>query len=92
MFISSPFPTSHIALIASSPAAGAINTAIIPAMLLRNGPITCRFPNQGDVAPIPIRSRAAIKNVGILSFVMVPTAKKDSTPTMNPRTASVMAT
>ena len=81
--ISSVFPASQIARIARRPAAGATNTASIPAIQVKYGPTRSTFVKKGALAPIPTNISAAMRNVGTLSCVIFPTAKNDSIPTTN---------
>ena len=91
--ISSVFPASQIALIASNPAAGAANIARYCVIFKKYGARPSYVPNVHvlDRAPIPTNVKAAIKNVGTFSCVIDPIAKNDKTPTMKPRIASKAA-
>lgn len=92
--ISLLFPASQIALIARRPAAGAANTAMYWVMLVKYGASPPQVPKVQvlESAPIPTSVSAAIKNVGTFSCVIVPSAKNDNTPTMNPSSAKIPAT
>ena len=94
--ISSVFPASHIALIANRAAAGAAKNAIYAVIVWKKN-TKSSFANfqvsqYPTVLPITTRIKAPIKNVGTLSFVIVPIAKNDRIPTMNPKTPKSPAT
>lgn len=88
-------PASQTALMAKRPAAGATKIARYVVMLPKNVAKPVQVPNtqvvvhSEDVTPMTMSASAPIRNVGILSRVIVPNAKNDRIPTKNPKTATI---
>ena len=95
---SSLFPASHIALIAKRPAAGAAKIAMHVVILVKNGTNPSKLPkvqvliHRFVVTPMMTNAKVPIKNDGTRSLVIVPNAKNERIPMINPNIAKIAAT